>query len=152
MRTRPPLSSGAHNVGAGLIFLAGYMVMGFVLVYLRDFAPDAEEWAASYSEGTHFESRLAHVHGALFALLNITFGLLLPHLPGPAKQRSIVAGLVLAGMLMPLGILAEVIFGLPPVLVLAGGISILAGTLLAGIMWIRYRCLGASEPDVTARP
>lgn len=152
MRNRPPLSSGAHNVGAGLIFLAGFMVMGFVLVYLRDFAPDAEEWAASYGEGTHFETRLAHVHGALFALVNITVGLLLPHMPGSARQRSVVGGLVLAGMLMPLGILAEVLFGLPPILVLLGGTLILAGTTLAGITWIRHRCLGAPVSDMTTQP
>ncbi len=148
MRSRPPLSSGAHNVGAGLIFLAGFMVMGFVLVYLRDFAPDAEEWAASYGEGTHFETRLAHVHGALFALVNVTFGLLLPHMPGSTGRRSSIGGLVLAGMLMPLGILAEVLFGLPPILVLVGGTSILAGTLLAGLTWVQHRCLGHSALEL----
>ncbi|PKN83113.1 MAG: hypothetical protein CVU47_00465 [Chloroflexi bacterium HGW-Chloroflexi-9] len=147
MRNRASLSTGAHNIGAGLIFLAGFMVMGFVLIYLRDFAPDAEEWAASYAEGTHFETRLAHVHGALFSLVNIVIGLLLPHMPGTVGQRSAIGGLTLAGLLMPLGILAEVLFGLPPILVIVGGVSILAGTLLAGVVWVRHRCFGASTSE-----
>ena len=47
------------------------MAYGFLLIYLRDFAPGKEEWINSYSIGKHFESRLAHVHGNLFAILNI---------------------------------------------------------------------------------
>jgi hypothetical protein len=51
------------------------------LIYLRDFAPGRAQWIADYSTGTHFESRLAHVHGNLFALLNIMIGYLILKLP-----------------------------------------------------------------------
>lgn len=127
------------------MFLATFMVMGFVLIYLRDFAPDAEEWAAEYGEGTHFETRLAHVHGALFALINVTVGILLPRMPGSERVRSVVAALVLAGMLMPLGILAEVLVSFPPVFVIIGGTALTAGTVLAAVTWLRYRCFGQTD-------
>jgi hypothetical protein len=57
--------------------MATFMFLGFALVYLRDFAPGAKEWAAQYSTGKHFETRLAHVHGTLFGFLNIVIGYLL---------------------------------------------------------------------------
>ena len=47
------------------------------LVYLRDFAPGKEAWIASDAVGKHFETRLAHAHGNLFALINIAVGLVL---------------------------------------------------------------------------
>lgn len=71
------MKNGKLNISAGLLFIAGFMVFGFVLIYLRDFAPGKEQWIADYSVGKHFESRLAHVHGNLFALLNILIGYLL---------------------------------------------------------------------------
>lgn len=83
--------------------------------------------------------------------MNVVVGLLLPHMPGSVRQRTAIGGLTLAGMLMTLGILAEVVVGLPPILVIAGGVSILVGTLLAGIVWIRDQCLGSAastEPEV----
>ena len=79
---------GKKNLAAGFLFLAGFMVYGFVLIYLRDFGPDKEAWIAGYSVGKHFESRLAHVHGNLFALLNVLIGYLILKLPisaGSAK-------------------------------------------------------------------
>lgn len=85
--------------------------------------------------GKHFESRLAHVHGNLFALLNIAVGLVLLRLPSSAS-RAWISGLALAGMLMPLGILAELVFGVPPVIVLAGGASmVVAMGWLAVASW-----------------
>ena len=65
------------NISAGLLFMAAFMLYGFVLIYLRDFAPGKEQWIAEYSVGKHFESRLAHVHGNLFAFMNIVIGYLL---------------------------------------------------------------------------
>lgn len=51
---------GKNNIAFGLMFMAGFMAYGFFLIYLRDFAPDKEQWIAGYSVGKHFESRLAH--------------------------------------------------------------------------------------------
>jgi len=57
------------------------MFLGFVLVYLRGFTPNAAEWAAQYSAGAHFETQLDHVHGTLFGFLNIVIGYLLYQFP-----------------------------------------------------------------------
>ena len=48
------------------------------------------------------------------------------HLPVTAIEAKRISKLALAGMLMPIGILSEVLFGLPPFLVLVGGISMVA--------------------------
>lgn len=65
---------GTKNLSAGFLFMAGFMVYGFVPIYLRDFAPGKEEWIAAYAIGGHVEARLAHVHGNLFAFMNILGG------------------------------------------------------------------------------
>ena len=121
--------NGRTNIWVGLSLMAFFMAYGFLLIYLRDFAADKEAWVAAYSSGKHFESRLAHVHGNLIALLNILFGYLILKLPvtgGAAKWGSWLA---LGGLLMPLGILGEVYFGLSPVFVLAGAASMAGATV-----------------------
>ena len=55
------MHAGKGNIVVGLIGLAGFMAYGFMLIYLRDFAPGKEQWIADYAIGKHFESRLAHV-------------------------------------------------------------------------------------------
>lgn len=50
------MTYGRSNIAAGLLFMAGFMAFGFVLIYLRDFAPDREQWIADYAVGKHFES------------------------------------------------------------------------------------------------
>ncbi len=123
---------GKWNIGVGLWVMAAFMVYGFVLVYLRDFAPGKEEWIASYTTGKHFEARLAHVHGNLFSLLNIVFGFLLLKLPLKEQMAKWASWLALGGLLMPLGILGEVYLGLPYYFVLLGGLSIFAATVTLG--------------------
>jgi hypothetical protein len=125
-------TAGRWNIG-GLWVMAAFMVYGFALVYLRDFAPGKEEWAASYATGKHFEARLAHVHGNLFALLNILFGFLLVKLPVKENLAKWTSWLALVGLLMPLGILGEVYLGLPFYFVLVGGLAIFAATVTLGV-------------------
>lgn len=129
--------TGRHNITVGLISLIGFAAMGFVLIYLRDFAAGKAEWADAYAVGKHFETRLAHVHGNLFALLNLAVGLMLPRIHGSEASRAWIAGLTMVGMLMPVGILAEVLFGVPPVFVLVGGASMVVGLVLAAVAWLR---------------
>jgi hypothetical protein len=131
------MRDGQRNIAAGLLFLAGFMLYGFVLIYLRDFAPGKEEWIAGSLTGKHFESRLAHAHGNLFAFLNVVIGYLLFTLPVTARSARVVSWLALAGMLMPLGILSEVLFGVPPLLVLAGGVSMVAAMVILGLSVLR---------------
>lgn len=131
------MKTGRYNVGWGLLALGGFLAMGFVLVWLRDFAPDHAAWAASYGEGVHFETRLAHVHGTLFAFLNVVIGFVLARVAGFEHARAVAAGLSLLGLLMPLGILAEVLFHAPPLFVLVGGLAMGAGVILTGVVALR---------------
>lgn len=130
---------GKKNIVAGLLFLAIFMLYGFVLIYLRDFAPDKAQWIAEYTSGTHFESRLAHVHGNLFALLNIMIGYLVMRLPISAFSAKWVSWLGLAGMLMPIGIVAEFALGASPIFVLGGGIAMVVSMAWLGIAVWRAR-------------
>ena len=136
---------GKKNIAAGFLFLAAFMVYGFVLIYLRDFAPDKAQWIAEYTVGKHFESRLAHVHGNLFAFINIVVGYLLLRLPIGAFSAKWISWLTLIGMLMPLGILTEVVFGVPPALVLVGGISMVVAMAWFGVVAARMRPVAAGE-------
>ncbi len=130
---------GKLNIGVGLITMAGFMLYGFYLIYARDFAPDKEAWIAGSAVHPHFEARLAHVHGNLFALLNIVFGYLLLKLPIEIKSAKVISYLSLFGIVMPLGILGEIYFGLPPIFVLIGAVSIISATLLFGIKAIQMK-------------
>ncbi|MDA3869705.1 MAG: hypothetical protein PF589_07120 [Gammaproteobacteria bacterium] len=128
---------GKKNIATGFLFLAGFMIYGFVMIYLRDFAPGKEQWIAEYAIGKHFESRLAHVHGNLFAFINIVVGYLLLRLPVGEFSAKAISWLTLLGMLMPIGILTEVAFGVPPVLVLVGGIAIVVAMVWFGLAVLR---------------
>lgn len=133
--------SGKQNMAAGFLFLAGFMLYGFILIYLRDFAPGKAVWIAEYATGRHFESRLAHVHGNLFAFINIVTGYLLVKLPVNAASAKTISWLTLAGLLMPVGILAEVLFGFPPVLVIIGGVAMTLAMVWFGVALLRMKSM-----------
>ena len=118
-----------------------FMAYGFLLIYLRDFAPDKEVWVNSYSIGKHFESRLAHVHGNLFAFLNILIGYLLLHFRNKLQNVKAISWLALTGLLMPIGILSEVYLGLPPALVLIGAIAMTASVIWLGIAFLKMKTI-----------
>lgn len=124
---------GKRNISVGLLTMAVFMSYGFLLIYLRDFAPGKEAWIANYAVGKHFEARLAHVHGNLFAFLNIVIGYLLWQLPVPAAVGIWVSRLALTGLLMPLGIVAELVLGAPPIFVLLGAIAMVMAVAMLGI-------------------
>lgn len=124
---------GKKNIVAGFLLLAAFMLYGFALVYFRDYAPGKEAWIAQYAVGKHLEARLAHAHGELFALLNVITGYLLLRLPLSSSPARGISWLALGGMLMPLGILGEILIGLPPIFVLLGGASMLIATTWMGL-------------------
>ncbi len=128
---------GRKNLALGLAALALFMAAGFFLGYMHDLSPGKENWISQYASGTHFEIRLAHVHGSLFGLINALLGLVLMKLPFPRTQARAISWLALAGLLMPIGILAHALLGIPPVLVLLGGLSMIAACLWAG--WAAWR-------------
>ncbi len=130
---------GKWNIAVGLSVMAGFMVYGFVLIYLRDFSPGKEAWIAASHTGQHFEARLAHVHGNLFSVLNIIYGYLLLKLAIPEVYGKWVSRLALAGLLMPIGIFAELYFGLPFYLVLVGALSIVSATILLAIGVVKMK-------------
>ena len=133
------MKTGRYNIGIGLLVMAGFMLYGFLLIYLRDFAPGKEAWIASYSLGQHFEARLAHVHGNLFALLNVALGFVLVRLVGATdRARTIAASLGLLGILMPVGILGELYLGLSPIFVLLGALSMTAAVAFTGVLTLRH--------------
>lgn len=134
---------GKNNIAIGFLTMGFFMAYGFLLIYLRDFAPDKEAWANSYSIGKHFETRLAHVHGNLFAFLNILMGYLLLHFKDKLNNTKTISWLALTGLLMPLGILSEVYFGLPPVLVLVGAIAMTVSVVWLGISFMNMKQINA---------
>ncbi len=128
---------GKNNIAIGFLTMGFFMAYGFLLIYLRDFAPGKVEWVNSYSQGKHFEARLAHVHGNLFAFLNILIGFLLLHFKDKLKNRKVISYFALTGLLMPIGILSEVYFGLPPILVLVGAIAMTTSVIWMGISFYK---------------
>ncbi len=131
--------SGKNNIAIGFLTMGLFMAYGFLLIYLRDFAPGKEEWIDSYSTGKHFETRLAHVHGNLFAFLNILIGYLLLRFSKNLGNVKIISWLALIGLLMPLGILSEVYFGIPPVFVLIGAIAMTVSVIWLGISFWKMK-------------
>lgn len=127
---------GKNNIAIGFLVMGFFMAYGFLMIYLRDFAPGKEEWINSYSSGKHFEARLAHVHGNLFAFLNILIGYLLLHFKDKLMHTTAISWLGLTGLLMPFGILMEVYFGVPPVFVLIGAVS-----MTISVMWLGFSFL-----------
>jgi hypothetical protein len=132
---------GKKNIAIGFLTMGLFMLYGFLLIYLRDFAPNKLEWINSYSTGKHFESRLAHVHGNLFSLLNIIIGFLLIQFSKRLNQSATISWLALGGLLMPLGILSEVYFGLPPILVLVGAVSMTASVIWLGVAFFTLKSI-----------
>jgi hypothetical protein len=131
--------NGKNNIAIGFLTMGFFMAYGFLLIYLRDFAPDKEAWANSYSIGKHFEARLAHVHGNLFAFLNILIGYLLLRFQAQLPSAKSISWLALTGLLMPIGILSEVYFGLPPALVLIGAIAMTVSVVWLGFAFLRIK-------------
>jgi hypothetical protein len=133
--------NGKNNIAIGFLTMGLFMAYGFLLIYLRDFAPGKEEWINSYSIGKHFESRLAHVHGNLFAFLNILIGFLLLHFRDKLQNVKIISWLGLIGLFMPLGILAEIYLGMSPIFVLLGAITMTPSVIWLGVAFFKMNSL-----------
>lgn len=132
---------GKRNIAIGFLTMGVFMAYGFLLIYLRDFAPGKEDWIANYGLGVHFESRLAHVHGNLFAFLNILIGYLLLRFKDDLSNVKTISWLSLIGLLMPLGILAEIYLGASPIFVLLGAIAMTASVIWLGVAFFRMKTI-----------
>jgi len=132
---------GKNNIAIGFLTMGLFMAYGFLLIYLRDFAPGKADWINTYSIGRHFEARLAHVHGNLFAFLNIMMGYLLLHFKNQLKNSKAISWLALTGLLMPVGILGELYLGLSPVFVLTGAMAMTASVVWMGLAFLRMKAI-----------
>jgi len=130
---------GKNNIAIGFLVMGAFMLYGFLLIYLRDLAPDKQAWVDSYSSCKHFEARLAHVHGNLFAFLNVVVGYLLLHFRERLRHVAAISWLAITGLLMPMGILAEVYLGAPPVFVLIGAIAMTTSVFWLGISFLNLK-------------
>jgi hypothetical protein len=128
--------NGKYNIAAGFLSMGLFMLYGFLLIWLHDFASGKPAFERIHMGGKHFEVRLAHVHGNLFAFLNIVIGYLLLHFKERLKHVKPISILAITGLIMPLGILTEVYFGLPPFLVLIGAVSITIAVIWLGIAFL----------------
>jgi hypothetical protein len=77
----------------------------------------------------------------LFAFLNILIGYLLLHFRDKLQNVKAISWLALTGLLMPLGILTEVYFGVPPVLVLIGAIAMTASVIWLGVAFLKMKSI-----------
>jgi len=75
----------------------------------------------------------------LFAFLNIVIGYLLLHFQSKLNNTRAISWLALTGLLMPIGILSEVYFSLPPVLVLIGAIAMTTSVIWLGITFFKMK-------------
>jgi len=130
---------GKNNMAIGFLTMGLFMAYGFLLIYLRDVAPDKEEWINSFGVGKHYEVLLAHVHGNLFAFLNILIGYLLIRFKDEIKNLKAISWLALIGLLMPIGILTKVYLGLPPILVPIGAISMTISVFWLGFAFFKLK-------------
>ncbi|HHL32568.1 MAG TPA: hypothetical protein ENJ41_08265 [Oceanospirillales bacterium] len=131
--------NGKNNIAIGFLTMGFFMLYGFFLIYLRDFAPGKEEWANAYAIGKHFETRLAHVHGNLFAFLNLLIGYFLLRFRDKLNHIKAISWLALTGLLMPIGILAEVYLGFPPILVIIGAICMTLSVVWLGLSFFKMK-------------
>lgn len=68
-------------------------------------------------------------------------------LPLQGKQTTWMSGLALTGMLMPLGILAELYLGAPPALVLVGATAMVLAAAWLGLVVVRLRVMPSSAGE-----
>jgi hypothetical protein len=134
------MAAGRNNIVVGLVLLATFMLVGFALAYMQHLAPNTEQWNAAYATGMHLESRMAHAHGTLFALINIAVGLVLLRAPMSELAARWISWLGLAGLLMPIGIAIQVVVDIPPVLVIVGGAA-----MIGCLGWLALRVGTTSE-------
>jgi hypothetical protein len=66
-------------------------------------------------------------------------GYLLLHFREKLQNVKFISWLALGGLLMPIGILTEVYFGLPPVLVLIGAIAMTASVIWLGLAFMNLK-------------
>lgn len=131
--------NGKFNIAIGFLSMGLFMLYGFLLIWLRDFAGGQLAFEKIHLGAKHFELRLAHVHGNLFAFLNIVIGFMLLQFGNRLPHSRGISRLSMAGLLMPLGILTEIYFGVWPVLVLIGAACMTASVIWLGIAFLRLR-------------
>ncbi|MFT6333514.1 MAG: hypothetical protein ACI86M_000658 [Saprospiraceae bacterium] len=136
---------GNNNIVIGFLIIGSFMAYDFLLIYLRNISSGKEEWDNSYSIGKHFETRLAHVHGNLFAFLNILIGYLILMFSKDFGNDKGISWLALIGLFISLVILTEVYCGVSLVLALIGAIAMAISVLWLAISFWKMKEIAADR-------
>lgn len=122
-----------RHLRAGWIALSVYLTLGIALEAFHGFKVGF--YLDVGNETRRLLFRLAHAHGTLLAFVNILYGLTVRAVP--ESGRPLASGALLAALLLlPLGFFAGGIVihggdpGLPILLVPAGALALLVGTLV----------------------
>lgn len=111
------------SISAILSFLVVLLAFGVLCIFLRDLAPGKAQRSTGNALSKRLESRLTHIPRTPSTLTHLVVGFLHRRLSLRADSRRQTSGLVLAGMLLSLGLGAEILIGVPPLFVLICGVS-----------------------------
>jgi hypothetical protein len=128
--------NGKKNIAIGFLTKGLFMAYAFLLKYIKDFATSKEEWANSCSIGKHVEMRIAQVSGNPFNFLTHLMGYLVSPVTHRLRNVNTISWLALIGLLMPIGLVTAVDFGLPPALVLIGAMA-----MTRSVVWLGFALL-----------
>ncbi len=129
------MKKGKLSIVIGIVGLLLFMLSGYLLVYMNDFAA-GQALKESLGEKGYELTVIAHAHGNLFALMNIIIGILLNKFDVETGACRGIAVLGLLGFLMPLGILGKVFLNLPPIIIFFGEIS-----MIGAFAWLLVKIL-----------
>ena len=119
------------NILTGILVLVFFLAMG---AYLKTQIGSSEEWMKSLQHGMW---KAAHVHGTVFGMLNLLFGILMAVFSlkdGIVKIGSILA---VVGVLMPFGLFLTGIAPAMKFLTPIGGFSMIIAWVLMGVSYFK---------------
>ena len=120
------------NIITGIAVLVFYLVLG---AYLKTQLGSGEEWIKSMQHGLW---KAAHVHGAIFGILNILFGLLIATFSLQGNLIKIAGILAVVGAIfMPFGLFLTGIAAVFQVMTPIGGFSMILAWILMGVEYVR---------------
>ncbi len=134
--------TGLRNIQFGLIWLAVLMIAGVINAIILD--SNAEYEAVSSGPkgtpgGRREFIRSAHVHGALFSLINIVYGLLINQAVLSESVKNWGSWLMIVGVvLLPLGLAGKGFMPKSPIVMAMVSISSLLLVAAIGIIGFGY--------------
>jgi hypothetical protein len=133
--------NGKKNISIGFLTQGLFMTYAFLLKYLKDFASSKKEWANSCCIRKHVETKLAQVSGNSFDFLIHLMGYLVSQVTHRLRNVNTISWLAFIGLLMPIGLLTIVEFGLPPAQVLIGAMAMITSVVWLGFALLRMNII-----------